>query len=104
MNYEKLRRDGDVAVLISPGFGAGWYTWNTEHEGLLFDKDLVEAVLANDREKAAQIAADKYPGCYTGGARDLNVEWVPEGARFEVEEYDGNESLHIIGNRNYHVA
>ena len=33
--YEKYYdSDGNVAVLYSPGFGAGWYTWNTDYEGL----------------------------------------------------------------------
>jgi hypothetical protein len=45
--YEKYIKDGKVAVLYSSGFGAGWYTWNDESlTGLVFDRDIVEAVLA----------------------------------------------------------
>jgi hypothetical protein len=40
----KLIRDGLVAVLYSPGFGAGWYSWNSEHPEILFDPALVELV------------------------------------------------------------
>ena len=95
--FEKLERDGNVAVLYSPAFGAGWYTWNREYEGLLFDKDIVEAVLAKDFDKAAKLAELKYPGVYTGGAEDLEVEWVPRGSRFEVNDYDGSESVRVFG-------
>ena len=27
----KVIRDGKVAVLYSPGYGAGWYSWNWNH-------------------------------------------------------------------------
>lgn len=30
---------------------------------------------------------------YAGGACDLEIEWLPEGTSFTVEEYDGSESL-----------
>ena len=28
LHIEKVVRDGKVAVLVSPGYGAGWSTWN----------------------------------------------------------------------------
>ena len=40
----KLVRDGMVAVLYSPGFGAGWYTWNQECTELMFDPAIVKFV------------------------------------------------------------
>ena len=104
MKYEKMVKDGKVAVLVSPGFGAGWYTWNTDHEGLLFDSEIVQAVLDGDREKAARIAEEKYEDCYTGGFLDLCVQWVNVGSQFEINQYDGSETLHIIGSREYHQA
>lgn len=101
----KLEKDGKVAVVISPGFGAGWSTWNTAiRDALLFDPEIARAVLDGDRVKAASIAERKYPGGYFGGACDLTVEWLDKGTIFEVEEYDGSESLHIIGGRDYSVA
>jgi len=101
----KLEKDGKVAVLISPGFGAGWSTWNTEiRDALLFDPEIAQAVLDGDKKKAASIAERKYPDGYFGGARDLTVEWLDKGTVFEVEEYDGRESLHVIGSRDYAVA
>ena len=102
--FEKFERGGDIAVLYSPGFGAGWYTWNSGEEGLLFDKEIVEAVLAGDTDKAVAVAERKYPGIYTGGGDDLAIAWVPKGCRFDVHEYDGNESVRVLGPDYGHLA
>jgi hypothetical protein len=101
---EKYIKDGKVAVLISPGYGAGWYSWNTGYQGLLFDPEIVQAVLDGNRQLAAEIADRKYPDCYTGGARDLTVEWLDPGTVFTIDDYDGYESLEILGCRNYLMA
>ncbi len=101
----KYERDGMVAVLVSKGFGAGWSTWNSEiAETICMDRDIVEAVISGDINKAIRIATEKCGDFYTGGASGLKVEWVPKGSAFEIEEYDGSESLHIIGERDYLVA
>ena len=94
MAVEKLIRNGLVAVLYSPGFGAGWSTWcGSEHAyKMCVDKELAEAVDAGDYEKAAEIAERKYDA-YTGGAYKLKIEWVKEGSAFMIEEYDGSESI-----------
>lgn len=99
----KIERDGMVAVLYSPGFGAGWNTWNkTEHrETLCMDSDIVQAVLDGDTSKAAEIAKQKCGNIFISGASQLEVEWVKKGSLFEIEEYDGSESIHIIGERDY---
>jgi hypothetical protein len=103
-NWEKLRRDGKVAVLYSPGFGAGWSTWNTDEPGLLFDSEIAEAVLNGNRAEALAIAGRKYPHAYLGGIETLRVAWLNEGDQFEVEEYDGNEGIHVIGQGSYFTA
>jgi hypothetical protein len=106
---DKIERDGKVAVLYSPGFGAGWSTWNSAdmRDVLCMDADIVQAVLNEDRDLAAKVAEAKFPAesyvCVLG-ARDLKVEWIPKGTAFEIEEYDGNESIHEIGSRSYSVA
>ena len=48
---EKVIENGQVAVIYSPGFGAGWYTWNqsrfpelNDGTALLFDPILVDLV------------------------------------------------------------
>lgn len=100
---EKLIKDGKVAILISPGLGAGWSTWNWENaEELLFDKELIEKFI-NDRPNFEKFAEEKYPDCYLS-TRDLCVEWIDQGTQFEINEYDGNESLHIIGPRTGFIA
>lgn len=94
---DKVERNGKVAVLISRGFGAGWYTWSDKDEyGLrpLFDPELVEAVLAGDLAKMYEITKHKFPNLY-GDIEDLDVVWVDKGSRFIISEYDGNESILI---------
>lgn len=97
---EKLVRNGCVAVLVSHGYGAGWYSWEGD-EAMLFDPVLAE-MLEEGRavegdsawlEKIEQVAKQRYPNTYLGGLDGLTVHWVPEGIRFRIEEYDGAESL-----------
>lgn len=95
-SIRKLERDGKIAVLVAPGFGAGWSTWNSG-PNLMFDPEMAQAVLDGDNTKAEKIANRKYPEAYMGGVSSLVVEWVPKGARFEIQEYDGNESLRVFG-------
>lgn len=102
---EKLERNGEIAVLYSPGYGAGWSTWGYNHaEAMLFDPEIAQAILAKDRQKAKEIFQRKYPEGYDGGLEQLKVEFVPKGTRFEIKEYDGNESLHIFGPDEGYIA
>lgn len=97
MSVEKLERNGEIAVLVSRGFGAGWSTWNSElGEAIIFDKEMAQALLDGGTDAALIIAEQKYPDAYHGGVRDLIVEWVPKGQRFTISEYDGSESLVIL--------
>mgnify|MGYP006318503849 FL=1 len=101
----KFEHNGHVAVLVSKGFGAGWSTWNDEHrETLCMDAEIVQAVLNGDKAKAVEIAKQKCGDFYEGGIGGLTVEWVKKGVAFEIYEYDGSESLHVIGDHNYMVA
>ncbi len=98
---DRVVRDGQVAVLISPGFGAGWSTWaDPEYmPAVLFDPWIVDLLLSDQyrkKQKHQQILAHcrlKYPELYLGGLDDLTVKWVPQGIWFRVREYDGNESV-----------
>lgn len=102
---QKLERDGMVAVIYSPGYGAGWSTWNTEHaETLCFDAEIAQAVLDGNLELAIEIAERKCPGIYAGGGMDLRVEWLPKNTRFEISEYDGSEGVRILNLGSFFVA
>lgn len=96
---EKVIRNGEVAIVYSPGFGAGWYSWNTENdqsEKLLFHPKLVEMVEQNRQSEITEEWVERELGLknvYTGGASDLKIKWLPIGTRFILEEYDGNESV-----------
>jgi hypothetical protein len=95
---EKVIKDGKVAILISPGFGAGWYSWNADHKELLFHPKLVAMVESgrnaeiNDEWVKENLSID----IYTGGAESLKIHWLPEGTAFQIEEYDGAESIRTL--------
>lgn len=95
----KVIRDGKVAVLISPSFGAGWSTWGSDkhRDFLLFDSGLVSLAenKASDDEVKSYLTEKlgKDHGHYCGGWRDIEIVWLDVGTEFSVEEYDGNESL-----------
>ena len=102
---EKLVRNGKVAVLYSPGYGAGWYTWNTSHPECVFDPEIVKIVLGEAKGDIEEIAERKYQDYFfAGGAMDLVVGWVDIGQRFRIDEYDGYESLILEGDDSWFVA
>ena len=94
----KCIRDGKVAILYSPGYGAGWSTWNgieEYREFLLHDEKLVELVETEQQDKIEEYVETVYPGEYIccGGVYQLRVEWVSLGTQFRIKEYDGSESI-----------
>ena len=112
----KLIRDGQVAVLYSPHFGAGWYSWHGVEE-LLYDPVLVEMVEAyraieqptpehkfDFTEDVERYCNSQYKDCYFGGADDLDVMWLPVGANFRIHEYDGSESVEVRDEMHWMVA
>lgn len=97
-NHETCQNE--VAVLISPSFGAGWYSWHGQ-EQLLFDAHLVNMV---QQGMAKDIDADvlamvlgipraEAESIYLDDVGDLEVVWIPLGEDFMVDEYDGSESI-----------
>ena len=101
---EKLIVDGKVAVLVSSGFGAGWSTW-MNNEDVVFDPVIAQMCLdgASDEDIIA-VAEQRYPEEYFGGVSGLYVMWVPVGARFRIEEYDGAETLHLEEDYSWYTA
>ena len=92
----KLIRNGRVAVLVSYGFGAGWYSWHHDKR-LLFEPKIVEMLEKGADHHEIKAYCEKTYGdeIYYGGLDDLSIVWVPEGMKFRIEEYDGAESLKI---------
>lgn len=117
---EKYIKDGKVAILVSPGFGAGWSTW--EGKELAYDKRVVEFWLEHKDDKefmkdldsyndnANKKAAKKqfkewgYEDVFFGGFKDIVLKWLPIGTSFYISEYDGSESLETISNINWTTA
>ena len=101
---QKMIRDGKVAVLYSPSFGAGWYTWNQEYPQMAFDPVIVQYVEDSKMEELATYMSMAYPDAYTGGMDSLTVAWIPEGTLFRIHEYDGSESIEVKEQLDWLVA
>ena len=98
---DKKEINGEVAVLYSPSFGAGWSTWNSEEiaETLLFHPVLVELVLSNKRELITEALCEEFCNSKSvsiDGADQLEVEWMPKGQAFRIEEHMGGETIIIL--------
>jgi hypothetical protein len=100
---DRVIRDGKVAVLYSPGFGAGWYSWHHIEE-LVFDPSIVTWLEAQDMDKIEAYLTLKYPDEYFGGVDKLTIKWIPQGTQFRISEYDGAESVQLLLNERYLTA
>jgi hypothetical protein len=108
---EKYIKNGKAAVAYSPGYGAGWSTWNDGElaETLLFHPDIIKMILDG---KQSQIDDDwlvehfgsEYERVYTGGAYNLKIEWVKIGTPFRIDEYDGSEHVIELQNDKIYTA
>lgn len=106
ITQNRLIRDGMVAVLYSPGFGAGWSSWahNGEGENLLFDPVIVGYVERGGMDELATYMEMRYPDAYTGGMEDLTIAWIKVGTAFRIHEYDGSESIEVREELNWTTA
>ena len=106
---ERYRKDGQIAVIISKGYGRGWSREHCLrrsipleahlHEFLLFNKDVVAAVLQDDLHEAVRICRERFEALGMGeefrglGRRGLAVEWIDERVDFRVTVCAGYESI-----------
>ena len=104
VKMNKLVRDGMVAVLYSPDYGSGWYTWNRNQPELLFDPAIVQLVEEDKFDELKTYVTLKYPNIYEGGMWELKVAWIPEGAMFRINEYDGDESIELKDDMDWFTA
>jgi len=107
MSFEKIVENGRVAVIYSPGFGAGWSTWNGDKAILCMHADLVRLLQSGGTANQAETLGKQLTGeeyiCVLGW-EDCEIMWIPQGQQFEINEYDGSESVHVIGDGSYLTA
>lgn len=101
MDYQKLERDGLVAVIVSPGYGAGWSTWadGKDQQKYMFDSRVAQAILGNSLTPVKM--KEWGYGDYEQDSHrlsQLQVVWVPKGSAVKIDCYDGNESYTVIRN------
>ena len=106
----KVIRDGKVAVVVSPGFGAGWSTWSycgeeDYRDFMLFDPTLVDMVERGESAETIETyVTSMHPGTYCGGADGLTIQWLTVGTAFRIHEYDGSESVEIRDEMDWTIA
>lgn len=114
------------AVLVSPGWGAGWSTWDNEYGvKLATDKRIVQYIIDCQKDKRKWDASwkcsnlsngecvgekgfTKFLGdigykadsIYLGGVRNIEVKKVNVHDKWRISEYDGWESLVIFSEDN----
>lgn len=98
-----------MKVLISPGFGAGWSTW--EDPRMAFDKRLIEAfergISEEDMKRLCVECGylDVYGNPpYMGGFKQLEVRDIPSGTLFQIREYDGSEYIEYFEEEDWYCA
>jgi hypothetical protein len=96
---EAVSSDKGRKILYSPGYGAGWVTWNgdtSEQKVFMLTYqpfiDALEAGRPLDEEQFQKDYQVAFPGAdepYTGGLCDLKIAKVTGKVR--MAEYDGSE-------------
>lgn len=98
-----MPRSKSRKILYSPGYGAGWSSWNDGYiaREMVEWKPIIEAIEAGQKMsedhpliiEMVKSLQDKYGKehiCVLGAA-DLKVETV--NGPYRIKEYDGNESI-----------
>ena len=99
ITLQRYVRDGKIAVLYSPGYGSGWSSWNDDEykDDLMHHPEFVKKVLENKQSELTEEFCQNVLGTThyicTAGACDLEVEWMPMGSKYIIEEFDGSESI-----------
>ena len=99
--------DGEIGVIVSPGFGAGWSTWGGSCDAgfLLMDKTLVEMCLRSaPKSQVEEYLTKKGIDTYIGGWEDCEIEYLRCNTPFYVDEYDGSESLIFAENLTFNTG
>ena len=104
---------GEIGILVSYGYGAGWSSWSEYGIKLAVDKRIIEkynehidddewcreigSFHDNDIQTEFQnfLSSIGYDNVYLGGLKDCKLVFVPQGSTVRITEYDGNENLEI---------
>jgi hypothetical protein len=92
--------DGQVAVAISPGYGAGWSTWEdvSPLDGR-FNTLFHESKYDEAEKLCEQVGIESL-----GIADEILIIWVPLGAKFIIREYDGHEWIELESDIDFFTA
>lgn len=98
---EKYYNDkGELGVLISPGYGAGWSTCyfggDSNDYAIALDKRIIEYWINHNHSKTEMeefLKSIGYDKIYMGGYEQLELVFVPKGQMFCIHEYDGYETI-----------
>lgn len=95
-----------TAVLISPGYGAGYSTWGY---GDPMDGELIKELLENvddfnpnEVDSGTEIDVSDYMSSQFDSL--FSVHFVPTGTPFRISEYDGAESIEYFNESDFYEA
>ncbi len=100
MKYYYNEDESAIGVLISPGYGSGWSTYNNDI-GIALDRDVISYWLyykgnRTQEELEEDFARMGYDVEDFYGWKDIQLVWVPVEATFRIAEYDGSEYVEIF--------
>jgi hypothetical protein len=104
---EKVVRGSTVAVIYSPDFGSGWFSWNPDYPALMFDPRVVAWIENGSNHDTADELLDYLQDTYPGGyfnLKGLEVRYIPVGCLFRIDEYDGAEVVMLKDDYTWYVA
>ena len=111
--YSKLvNKKNEVAILYSPGFGAGWSSWTVQYALQLATDSRIIKYRFNLDQFYHNIDIEtfiKQINCfelmpYVGDFKKTRIKFIPEGTMFRINEYDGAETIEIYSPDNYMKA
>ncbi len=116
-----------IAVLVSPGYGAGWSTWTKDefawdsrivkwwlkhHTDEDYARKITDAGFGNTNESQEHKEFLKFlEDCgyenvdeiYLGGYKDIELVWVPRNRKWLIKEYDGSEKIVFADEQKWHA-
>ncbi len=111
-SYSKLvTRENEVAILISPNYGSGWYTANARHgDQLIKDSRIIRYKFDFAYRSQFSSLGDFFrqelgiTKAYLKSFDNLVVKFIPSNTIFRIVEYDGAESIEIYNPDMYMTA